>query len=214
MIKPTILLTMSSSGGKWLASTVARHTPGCRYYDKEYFNPWCNPAREVRLRRNFGCEQASCYRNIALPGDKQLNEDIDATWGVDGFNFTKEVFSAFKIETLRERFHIVGLVRRTGDVFPPRRSNVWNCYEHTWQAMRDAGYWVHEFTGRARAVEAHVLIRNKIIEDGERYGFPVIHFDFLQEAPANKLHDALGGAFGYVTQNMVEELMATRFREE
>jgi hypothetical protein len=214
VIKPTILLTMSSSGGKWLASTVARHTPGCRYYDKEYFNPWCNPAREVALRRYFGCEQAACYRNIATHGDGEIDATIAETWGVDGFNFTKEVFSAFKVGAfIRNGFNIVGLVRRTDDCLPPKRSNVWNCYEHTWQALEDAGVQMPGHTGRERAYEAHAYIRKTIIDSGDIFGFPVIHFDFLQEAPANKLHDALGGAFGHVTQNMVEELMATRFRE-
>jgi len=211
--RPKLLLTMSSSGGKWLASTVARHLPGCRYYDKEFFNPWCNPKHEVWLREAFGCEQASCYRNIARPGDKDVREVIERTWGREQYTFTKECFSAFKVELLMETFDIVGLVRSTEDVFPPRRSNVWNCYEHTWMSLVENGIPMCATRGRERAEEAHAYISNKIRRDGKRLGFPVVEFDWLQTATAEELQEELGRAFKLDSKALAAELVQTRFRE-
>jgi hypothetical protein len=204
---------MSSSGGKWLASTIARHLPGCRYYDKEYFNPWCNPNRELILVRNFGCEMASCYRNIALPGDNNIEADIDNTWSADGYTFTKEVFSAFKLPTLLRRFDVFALVRRTDDCLPTKRSNVWNCYEHTWWALHEARYPMTATLARDRAIEAHAFIRKKIIEDCERFNLPVMEFDYLQTARPKQLYDVLGFAVGHTSREMVDDLIASRYRE-
>lgn len=213
-MKPLLLLTMSGSGGKWLASTIAGTVYGCRYYDKEYFNPWCNERRELALVRNFGCEMASCYRNIALPGDANISQDIEDTWGEDGYTFTKEVYSAFKAQVFIDKgFHLFGLVRKTDDVLPPLRSQVWNFYEHTWCALRDAGHRVTAVRARDRAREAHSMIRRKIIEDGERLGFKVLEFDFLQSASEQGLYEELARATGVTTRGTASALVQTRFRE-
>jgi hypothetical protein len=212
-MRDKLLLTMSSSGGKWLASTLAKHIPNCRYYDKEFFNPWCNPKREQTLMHNFGCEMASCYRNIALPGDTNIERDIEETWCADGYTFTKEVFSAFKLPTLMKFFDVFALVRRTEDCLPPKRSNVWNCYEHTWCALREAGFRLPGSTGRDRARVAHSFMRRKIMEDCERLALPVLQFDFLQDASPAQLYDAFGFATGHTSRELVDQITASRYRE-
>ena len=53
-----LMLTLPNSGSTWFAKLVAG-LPGCRYYEKEFFNPVCNLKHELVLRRNFGSELVS-----------------------------------------------------------------------------------------------------------------------------------------------------------
>src|ERR1700759_2119445 len=103
MTSDLLMQTLPNSGSTWLANLLARHLPGCRY-SEEFFNPLRNPKYESILSRRFGCELISCYRNIALDGDRCIDDDIRNTWGMEGFSFTKEVFSPFKLEAFTRHF--------------------------------------------------------------------------------------------------------------
>ena len=49
MTKPLLMQGLPNSGSTWFASVAGQHIPGCRYYDKEFFNPVCNMKHEVHL---------------------------------------------------------------------------------------------------------------------------------------------------------------------
>jgi hypothetical protein len=208
-----LMLTSSSSGSKWLAGLIAKHMPGVRYYDKEFFNPICNLRHELTLRKNFGCELVSCYRNIALPGDRFIHDDIRATWGQADYTFTKECYSACKLPVLVEHFKCFVLVRRTEELFPPMRVRVWSFYEHVWFALREAGYPMKEVSTVARAMEAHKVEVAVMQRDATRLGVPVLHFDDLMDDAPDALARRLEHTIGFCSEAMVAELVATRYRE-
>src|SRR5450759_2213135 len=146
MQKPLLMLSLPNSGSTWFAAVLARHLPDCRYYEKEFFNPICNLKHEAVLRRNFGSELVCCYRNIALPGDARIDDDIRNTWGVEDYTFTKECQSAFKLPAFVRHFKCFVMLRSREQTFPPGRVRVWSFYEHAWFALLNAGYDLHAET--------------------------------------------------------------------
>lgn len=208
------MLTMSSSGGKWLAQTIADHLPNCRYYNKEFFNPICNLKHERVLRKNFGSELASCYRNIASAGDLSVHRDIERTWGVENYTFTKEVFSPFKLRVFMSHFRCFALLRRTEDCLPPARLRVWSFYEHAWQALYEAGYEMDAAASTIdRAFEAHRLIYEQIEYDATRLNVPILRFEQLMHEPAETIRPMIERAVGFVSDAMIEQLISTRYTE-
>lgn len=171
MTKPSLLMmTLPNSGSTWLAEVIAKHSSWNRYC-MEFFNPIRSPKHFLTLSRNFGCELLQCYRNIAEPGDEMIDHDIRESWGIEDFNFTKEVFSPFKLEAFMRHFRCFVLLRDLGDTFPPKRARIWSFYEHAWFALREQGM----VDGRAthfeeRAMQAHGVMYQAIAVDAARLG--------------------------------------------
>jgi hypothetical protein len=207
-MKSLLMQTLPNSGSTWFATLLAQHIPGCRYYDKEFFNPVCNLKHEMVLRRNFGCELVECYRNNALPGDEHIDDDIKRTWGNEDYTFTKECNSAFKLPAFARHFNCFVFLRSAAYSFPPDRVRVWSFYEHAWFALREAG---HELIGvrlHERAYEAHGILRRVILADAAQLGIPVIHYEELFLDPA-AIMDRLRSV-APVQDTFLEAVMATR----
>jgi hypothetical protein len=114
-----LIVSLPNSGTDWLCPIIARHG-GLRYYHKEFFNPICNPKHGAILEWDFGCELASCYRNIGVPWDRQeqrLDAAYRATWATESYNFDKENFVLQKVAWFAKRFKIVMLHRAASSVF-------------------------------------------------------------------------------------------------
>jgi hypothetical protein len=209
--KPLLMLTMPNSGSTWFAKLIAGHLPGCRYYDKEFFNPVCNLKHELVLRRNFGSELVSCYLNIASAGDTHIDDDIAATWGSENYTFTKECQSAFKLETFLRHFRVFIFLRPTAESFPPTRARVWSFYEHAWHSLKLHGYAMNALTTGDRAIEAHRLIYSHLLSDAERRGVPIIYYgDLFGEREA--LRAQLARALGYDGDAIVNAVIETRVK--
>lgn len=198
-MQPSLLMqTLPNSGSTWLADVIAKHTRWNRYC-MEFFNPIRTPKHYATLSRNFGCELHACYRNVADPGDELIDHDIRTSWGVEDFNFTKEVFSPFKLEAFARHFRCFVLVRDAGDTFPPKRLRIWSFYEHAWFALREQGL----VDGRAthfeeRALQAHGVMQSAIVLDAQRLGVPIIRYRelFNDEGLAARLEEAIGECDG------------------
>jgi len=211
--KPLLMLTMPNSGSTWFANLLAGCLPGCRYYEKEFFNPVCNLKHEIRLRRNFGSELVSCYQNIASPGDANIDDDIIATWGSENYNFTKECQSAFKLEAFLRHFRVFAFVRPEAESFPPNRARVWSFYEHAWHSLAYHGYTLHAETTPDRAIEAYRVIYSHILADAARHGVPIIYYsDLFDEREA--LRVKLAKAIGSDSDMILDAVIATRVRAD
>ena len=211
--KPLLMLTMPNSGSTWFAKLVGAHLPGCRYYEKEFFNPVCNLKYDLILRRNFGSELVSCYRNIASAGDAHIDEDIQATWGAENYNFTKECQSAFKLEAFLRHFRVFAFLRPEAESFPPNRARVWSFYEHAWHSLAHHGHTLRAETTPDRAVEAYRVIYAHIVSDAERLGVPVIYYaDLFGEREA--LRGLLAEALGSDSDAILDAVIATRLRAD
>lgn len=179
-----LMLTLPNSGSTWFAATLAKHIEGCRYYDKEFFNPVCNIKHERVLSRQFGSELVSCYRNIARYGDANIHDDIAQTWGREPYTFTKECQSPFKLPVFSQHFSCFAFLRRAENTFPPGRLRVWSFYEHAWHALREEGHRCVANTLEGRAREAHDIQMTAIIDSAKRLGVPIIWWEDLFADPA------------------------------
>lgn len=186
-----LMQSLPNSGSTWIAQLVADTTPGMKYC-YEYFNPLRNVQREAVLSKRFGCETVQCFRHIAYVGsDDDVLDDIDATWPLDGYNFTKEVFSPLKLSAFAQRFDCVVFLRKAEHTFPPGRLRVWSFYEHAWHALRLAGVDLSATLCRARAVEAHEWMVNRMLRDADRLGVPVIWWHELMAGDVDDVWRAL-----------------------
>lgn len=209
--KSLLMLTMPNSGSTWFANLLGKFLPGCRYYEKEFFNPVCNMKHEIVLRRNFGSELVSCYRNIASAGTADIDDDIVATWGRENYTFTKECQSAFKLEAFLRHFRVFAFLRPEADSFPPARARVWSFYEHAWHSLVYHGYALHAESTPDRAIEAFRVIYRHVVTDAERHGVPIIYYnDLFGEREA--LRKLLAKAIGYDGDALLDAVVATRVR--
>lgn len=202
------MMSVPNSGSTWLAGVIARHLPGCRYAF-EFFNPLRNEKHESILRRRFGCELVGCFENIVTPGDDDIDHDIAETWGSESYTFTKEVWSPCKLEAFVRHFRCFVLLRSEGESFPPSRLRVWSWYEHAWHALKAQGVLLRGVTVRERAREAHAYLTRRIRDDAEWLGVPVLMYEQLF-AEKNAVRETLHRAVGFVSEAMVDEIVATR----
>jgi hypothetical protein len=211
--KPLLMMTMPNSGSTWFAKILAGQLPGCRYYDKEFFNPVCNLKHESTLRQNFGSELVSCHRNIASPGDSDLDDDIIATWGAENYNFTKECQSCFKMEGFLRHFRVFVFLRPEAESFPPNRARVWSFYEHAWHSLRHHGHMLTAETTVDRALEAYRVMYAHMLADAKMHNVPIIFYgDLFDEREI--LRERLARALGYDSDDLVDAVIATRVRSD
>jgi len=204
-----LMLSLPNSGSTWFADVISKHIPGCRYYDMEFFNPLRNERHEHTLTRQFGCELANCFRNIAEPGDEWIDGDIDRTWGTEDYNFTKEVFSPFKLPVFARHFRCFVLLRSPQDSFPPTRLRIWSFYEHAWIAMKESGHKLVSKGARERALEAHCVMSRAIEDDARNHGVPVIYYNQLF-GNEDALRNNLERVFGFELDGMIDAISQTR----
>lgn len=199
MTTPSLLMmTLPNSGSTWLAEVIAKHSSWSRYC-MEFFNPIRSPKHYSVLSRQFGCELMACYRAIAEAGDEMIDHDIRESWGMEEFNFTKEVFSPFKLEAFTRHFRCFVLLRDLGDTFPPKRARVWSFYEHAWFALLEHGLVDGRLTHfEERAWQAHTVMSQAIAGEAMRLGVPIIRYRelFDDEGLAARLEAAIGECDG------------------
>lgn len=174
-----LMQCLPNTGSTWLGGVIARNIPGCRYYQKEFFNPICNLKHEKALSKVFGSELVSCYENIAEGDGPLLDSCIEETWGSEDYSFTKECWSPFKTEAFTRHFRVFVLDRSREHTFPPSRVRVWSFYEHAWWALKKRGFSLGAESTKARAEEAFDVMRYSLLSDAARLGLPVISYERL-----------------------------------
>jgi len=173
MSESRLLLSLPSSGSDWLAGAVARAT-GWRYWEKEFFNPICNPIPEIE--DGFGCEMVSRYHFIAQP---KPTEAAYQAWRKRGFEFNKEVFCAFNVPWFADRFECFALIRRYENTFPPKRARVLSWYDAIWNSCRDAGLATCARSLADRVKEAHELAAAHLKKECAKRSLFVIEYERL-----------------------------------
>jgi hypothetical protein len=115
-----VLISFPRSGTDFLCSSFLGQQT-IRYY-REYFNPICNEPRAQALVRGFGDERFEFFSQIMTEISNDAFWSILAdTWGHDGYNTTKENFSATKLHHFVPIFNIVILARKIQHTFPTSR---------------------------------------------------------------------------------------------
>ena len=211
-----LILSLPNSGTDWLCPILARQG-GLRYYQKEFFNPICNPVHGTRLEAAFGCELASCYANIGLPWDRQV-ETLESlyrtTWAAEPYNFDKENFSPLKVAWFARHFRIVMLHRAASSVFPPSRLRVLAWYDAIYNAMADHGHLVRQAVDlTARAKRAHEVSWVLMRQAAACLDIPVLDYDELCTADRDRVRQSL--AVGWIADvvniaGAAADILATR----
>jgi hypothetical protein len=207
--KPLLMLSLPNCGSSWLAGLIARHSSFSRYAP-EFFNPIRTPKYFDVLKRAFGCELMCCYRNIAHAGDDQIHDDITRTFFRENLNFTKEVFSPFKMRVFREHFRVFVLMRDFEDVFPPKRLRIYSFYEHAWHALRVAGVRIYGSTLLEQCQAAHSYMRNTIERDAAAYAVPVINYRDLFSDDEKRLRRQIAAALGECDDQLLAAIQTER----
>lgn len=202
------MLSLPNSGSTWLANLIAVNTEWSRYC-MEYFNPLRNSRHYTALAPVFGCELISCYRNIAKGDCDGIDQAIDRTWHTDDYNFTKEVFSPFKLPAFTRHFRCFVLLRHADDTFPPGRARVWSFYEHAWWALKDEGHCMAGDTAEDRARAAHQVMQHALRREAEFMGVPVIEYRDLF-SDTDRLIEILQHAIGGQGRRLAAAIEVTR----
>lgn len=179
-LRPLCLMSIPNSGSTWLAELISQHTHFDRYA-MEFFNPLRNMQHLTRLQA-FGCELIESFTQIARPIDTvSFHSLIRDLWRPAGFNFTKEVFSPFKLPAFAEYFDCFVLLRSFADSFPPSRLRMWSFYEHAWHALRviHGAYEYDEHNLLDRCVRAHHEMSDQLIRDASERRIPIVRYDQL-----------------------------------
>jgi hypothetical protein len=184
-----MILSLPNSGTDWLCRILAKHGKGdgLRYYEKEFFNPICNPKYAMMLEPVFGCELAYCHENIGIWSEVQ-DEELEAvyqdSWACESYNFDKENYSALKVRFFARHFELVFLFRPVENVFPPSRLRVWAWYDAIYSALVATG--MIEETGpidlEGRSVAAHKTCWDVMWKEAEAIGAPVLDYERLCKA--------------------------------
>ncbi|MHB1425187.1 MAG: hypothetical protein ACYC3I_18605 [Gemmataceae bacterium] len=202
--RPIALLSLPNTGTDWLVGLLLRHNPALRYF-REFFNPICNPKYEDELNRSFGCEMAGNYAMIAKPL-RGHDPVLQRTWAKENHNFTKENYSAFKVDWFHAKFDCFVLYRRAELTLPGSRLPVKAWYDamycsllrNRWTLEPDVRVLVDFAVAQAdtigkRLVAAFVIYYYKLLKDAHRLNVPVLDFDVLMQSSSAELAPLLRG---------------------
>jgi hypothetical protein len=202
--RPIALLSLPNTGTDWFVDLLLRQNPHLRYY-REFFNPICNPVYENDLNRAFGCEMVDNYTLIAkahCPHEAVYQQ----TWAKENYNFTKENYSAFKLDWFRAHFDCFVLYRRAELTLPGNRLQVKTWYDamycsllrNRWTLEPDVRVLVDFAAAEAdtiakRLVAAFVIYYYKLLKDAHRHEVPVLEYDLLMQLSGADLVPYLRG---------------------
>ena len=199
-----MLLSLPNTGTDWLADLLLRQNPTLRYF-REFFNPICNPIYEDILNRSFGCEMVDNFARIAQP--LRTHDPVwQRTWAKENYNFTKENYSAFKLDWFHNRFDCFVLYRRAELSLPGSRLPVKAWYDAMYGSLL-RNHWTLETDLRVlldfavdqadtigkRQVAAFVIHYYKLLKDAHRLNVPVLDFDLLMQSSPEDLAPVLRG---------------------
>lgn len=111
---------MPNSGSDWFVDTILKSNSYFNYY-REFFNPIVNIKYTDILKDEFGCESALYYKNISRFNHDVCNQIFKKTWDLEKYNFTKEIYSAFKVDFFYENFNCICLIRDVENSLPGSR---------------------------------------------------------------------------------------------
>ncbi len=202
--RPIALFSLPNTGTDWFVGLLLRQNPTLRYF-REFFNPICNPKYEDELNRSFGCEMVDNYALIAKP-IRRHDPVFERTWAKENYNFTKENYSAFKLDWFLERFDSFVLYRRAELTLPGSRLPVKVWYDamygsllrNRWTLEPDVRLLVDFAATEAdtiakRTLAAFVIYYYKLLKDANRRNVPVLHYDRLMQSTATELASLLSG---------------------
>lgn len=164
---------MPNCGSDWFAGCIHR-SQNLNYF-REFFNPITNRKYSPILEKAFGCESITSYQNIANFDYNACKKTYEETWLKERFNFTKENYSAFKIEFFKDYFDCIALIRDIKNVFPPKRPEVYYWYDAIYAALN----LKEKLSMVGRSIAAFNVYKEKFIEECEKFNIKIIKWESL-----------------------------------
>ncbi len=179
MNRPLLMLSLPSSGTKWVANQIAM-LDRISYYGREFFNPIVNAEEFVWMKEHFGCELPMCMWNMVRPLPRSIVKYSAERFAEFGFNFAKENFHFFHAEQLKEEFDIFFYKRSAENTFPPTRLRVYAWYDAMATVVdTHLDTDITKSSLYERAVETHSVWWLYGERIAKKNGFPIIYFEEL-----------------------------------
>lgn len=208
----------ANSGSDWLSPILARRVASGpqKYWQKEFFNPITNNRFAEELSPVFPSESAIGYENfgVRLTDDliqRVLNPIYRKTWAQLDYTFNKEAYTPNFTRWYASKFNVVGLVRTTEDLFPPTKARTWATYETMWLGLRKNG-WVlfHSESMKSRAMEAHRVMREFLMQELADIGAPVLHYETMVSGSESEVTDEARRIGWLDVEGFVQDVMESR----
>lgn len=222
-----IVISFPRSGTDFLSRALVMDSR-VRYF-REYFNPLCNKDREQALSVCFGDERPTHFLKIMSESPAHvIDQVLSMTWQKDRFNFTKENFSALKLEHLQTRFTTVILIRRLCHTFPTRHpefivpilSSFLMAPRYREVPLSAELNELRDFLTRDVAITdvqqacalAYLVHHYILLDAAQRHDIPILEYEDLVTASENRLREAILplNVFGLDLQKVADGLIADR----
>lgn len=219
-----MMLSLPNTGTDWLVKCLLKTN---KYnYSREFFNPMVNEKYCDILSKCFGCEYASLAHLIAKEPILSLATSVlNDSWNKETFDFTKETFSAFKIDFFFKKFTCFVLFRKIEQSMPS------NVFERIYplRSWYDAMFFsliankaslepdirkMVEVTEKygliERQIAAFVIYYSKLLKEAKDRQLIVLEYDKLLSFSAVKLVDYLTIPFICNPTLTASEVLETR----
>lgn len=194
----TLLLSMPKSGSNFFANTLVKANPNVNYLH-EYFNK----LHTVQMAEYLGFPIKRLYTEyffaLEIPKDK-FKVMYEVTWQKEDANFTKEVFSNFRVPLLQDYFTLFALYRHRKHTFPTGSSHLFLPLYQSFASvhfqdptLKKIQTFVkkHTFTDEQKDYAIHTVANYIMLRDCARYNIPVIDYKKLLTLTGQKLFDYL-----------------------
>jgi hypothetical protein len=220
------VISFPRSGTDFLCSCLAVGAE-IKYF-REYFNPICNETRSTTLVGAFGDERIEHYTDIMneIDGEK-FSRVLEHSWRIDGYNTTKENFSATKIDRFLAYFNVVILIRKLFNTFPTTLPSaivpIFNSFmiSGPYRAiplaneLNELRMYLMHFPVRNHheaGILAYIIQHYILIDSAQRNGLSIISYEDLVAKSGRRLKDALQGLgiFGIDIPLLSQEIINKR----
>lgn len=193
-----LLASLPSSGSDWVAECICKADPSL-CYAREYFSPTVNIVHAETIEQCLGDTMAMSLPRLVTPcGQRRIESLLDQTWRRESFNFTKENYLPFHLDSFANFFDVVVLLREFHHTFPPHRHRVTQWYEHFYAALYhrlDPFCRSQSVDPLCRAAVGHYLFAREYVEAARHISCPVVWFGDLVKCDTKEIAETVDGSF-------------------
>lgn len=193
-----MLVSMPKSGSNFFANTLVSINPAISYLH-EYFNKIQTEQMANFLNVPFTRKYEEFFFALEITPD-QFEHMYNVTWKHEAANFTKEVFSAFRIPLFQEKFTMFALYRHRKYTFPTNSNHL---YLPLYKSFEQVIFKnpelaaIKEFvtsiakTDEEKECAIHTISNYIILRDCAQYNLPVMDYTELLTLSGKQLEQYL-----------------------
>lgn len=197
--RDVLLVSMPKSGSNFFADTLIKSNPNI-CYKHEYFNRIQTTQMADFLNITLKKLYAEYFFALELT-EEQFSTIYKKTWQREPkANFTKEVFSGFRVHLMQNYFTTFALYRHRKYTFPTFSSHLFLPLYKSFESIKFKNpelAAIKEFvvnttiTDQEKECAIHTVTNFLMLRECGRYNLPVIDYDKIMELSGKALHDYL-----------------------